>query len=157
MNALAYLLSATLLCVLGGGCATYNVTERVIEINDVQTNGESPAQAWISPLLATNLFHDVLGRLGSAGYIASTHESRNPANPVWVEYDCQFTQKSAFSFYLTLETDGKHISFRGITGLDKEGLAALQKAVKLYREALDERQIKYKVRTHITYNNLIKS
>jgi len=154
MNASAYLLAASL-CVLGSGCATdpTELTSCVIEVSAVQTIGP----AGLSPSLAANLFHEVLSRLGSSGYVAATHEYRDPANPMRVEYDSQFTVTGASSVDLTLVLDGKHVTFRGDTDLEPESVAELQKMIKLYRDSLDARQIKHRVRTFTYHPTMDKS
>ena len=153
MNAAAYLMWAASLSVLGSGCTTdpTELTSRVIEVSAVQTSGESPSPAGVSPSRATNLYHEILSQLGSAGYVAATHEQRDPANPTRVEYDSQFTVTGASSVDLMLVLDGKHVTFSGDTDLEPESVAELQKVVKLYRDSLDTRQIKYRVRT-FTYH-----
>ena len=153
MNASAHLLLAASLCVLASGCASdqTELTSRLIEVSAVQTTAESPSSAGLSPSLATNLFHEVLSRLRSAGYVAPTHEQRDSANPTRVEYDSQLTAIGASSVDLTLVLDGKHVTFSGDTDLEPESVAELQKVIKLYRDSLDARQIKYRVRT-FTYH-----
>ncbi len=157
MNASAYLLLAASLCVLGGGCATGDLTSRVIEIRAVQTQTKSSGHAGLSASVATNLFHDIASRLGSLGHVNPPHQYRVPTNPAWVEYAVQFTPEGASSVDLTMEIDGKYITFCGETDIESESVAALQKAMKLCREALDELQVKYKVRIHTTHLMLIKS
>jgi len=153
MNAAAYLMWAVSLCVLGSGCAS-DLTSRVIAVSTVQTTGESRSPAGVSPSLATNLFREVLSRLASSGYVTATHEQRDPANPMRVEYDSQFTATGSSSVDLTLVLDGKHVTFSGDTDSEPESVAELHKVVKLYRDSLDTRQIKYRVRT-FTYHPTI--
>lgn len=157
MKALAFLLLAASLCVLIGGCATDGMPERVIEISAVQTEGESPGHARLSPALATNSLHDVVSRLGAAGYVVYTHEHPDPANPMRLDYGFSFTPEGAYTIDVTLSMDGKHIIFHGESDPSPKSVAALQQAMKLCRESLDERQIKYKVRTFTTHLYTIPS
>lgn len=157
MNTSAFLLLAASLCVLGGGCATDGITERVIEISAVQTEQESSGHAGLSPSVATNLFYNVASRLGSLGYVNPPHQHGDPTKPTWIEYSVQFTPPGANSVELTMDIDGKHITFHGMTDTEPESLMSLQKAMKLCRDALDERQVEYKVRVFATHLTFIKS
>jgi hypothetical protein len=151
MNASAYLLLAASLCVLGGGCATDGIPERVIEINVVQKETESLGHAGLSGTEATNLFYDVASRLGSLGRATSPHHYNPfPTKPTWVEYGVSFVAEGGYSVDLTMHIDGQRITFRGETDVDPKSVAALRKAMKFYQQSLDERNIKYTVRRYTT-------
>ena len=155
MKAFAFLLLTASLCVLGGGCATDGISERVIEISVVQTKGESPGHAGLSPAQTTKLLHEVVSRLGSAGCVVYTHEHPDQANPNQLDYGFSFTPEGAYTVDVDTSMDGKHITFHGETDVDPNSIAALQKVMKLCRESLDERQIKYHLRTFTAHAFLI--
>lgn len=152
MNARAYLLLSAVLCVFAGGCATPDgVPVRVIEVSAAQTETEPSGPAGLSAAVATNLFYDVTGRLGRSPANAPQQDYPDPKRPKWIEYAAQFTPEGGQTIDLTLDMDGKQITFRGITGLDDpKSIAALQTVMKLYEESLDERHIRYKVGTFKT-------
>ena len=151
MNTSAYLLLAASLCFLAGGCATDDLTLRVIEIRATQNEAATSGHAGLSASVATNVFHDVAGRLGPLGYVNSPHHHNpDPANPAWVEYAVSFTPPGASSVDLTMDLDGKHVTFHGETDDDPPSVTALEKAMTLCRQALDERRIKYRVHTFTT-------
>lgn len=157
MNARAYFLLAVLASVLGGGCVTNGMADHVIEIRAAQREGEPPGYAGLSASVATNLFYDVASRLGSLGFSNPPHHYNLP-DPARVEYAVQFTPEDSSSVDVTMDMDGKHIIFRGETDADdRASIAALQKAMKLYQESLDERHIVYQVRTFTTHLYLIPS
>jgi hypothetical protein len=153
MNVPAYLLLAATLSVLGGGCATDATDDglplQVVEISAVQTETESSAHGGLSAPVATNLFNDVASRLGSLGSVG--YLTHYPTKPTCVEYTVTFTPPGANTVDLYMDIDGKNITFRGETDTDPKSVAALQKAMTLYRGALDERQVKYEVRTYTTH------
>jgi hypothetical protein len=144
-----YFLLAASLCILGGGCAADSPTMRVVEICAVRTETESSGAAGLSASVATNLFHDLATHFGRLGRVLYENHYGNPRRPTWVEYSVHFTPDEANSVDLFMDIDGEHITFRGMT--EPETIAALQKAMKLCRESLDERRIKYTVRTYETH------
>ena len=148
---------AALVCVPGGGCATDSMTDHVIEIRAAQREGKPPGHAGLSAAVATNLFYDVASRLGSLGFANPPHHYNLP-DPARIEYAVQFTPEGSSSVEVTMDIDGKHIIFRGETDADDRArVAALQKAMNLYQESLDERHIIYQVRTFTTHLYLIPS
>jgi len=149
MNRMAYLLLAASLCILGGGCAADGLTMRVVEIRAVQTETESSGAAGLSATVATNLFHDLASRFGGLGRVLYANHYGDPGKPAWVEYSVHFTPNEANPVDLFMDIGGEHITFRGMT--EPETIAALQKAINPCRESLDERRIKYTVRTFETH------
>lgn len=156
MNASANFLLIFSICILAGGCATDDgIPVRITEIRVAQKGPEHARHAGLSASVATNLFYDVASRLDSLGRVNPLHQSHaDSTKPTSVEYEVTFTPEDASTVGLTMEIDGKHIIFRGDTDVDPKSLAALQKAMKLCREALDKRQIKYKVRTFTAHEFL---
>ena len=120
-----------------------------------QLQPEAAEQSGLSASLATNIFYDVVNRLS---YVVNgdprrinRHQYNDPVNPTWIEYTAQLTPEGANSVGLALEIDGKHIIFHGNTDPGPKEIAILQQSMKLFQEALDERQIKYKIKTFTAY------
>jgi len=155
MKHLPFLLLGFSLCALGGGCKTPGVPVRYIEIHANQLQAEAAAQSGLSASLATNIFYAVVNRL-SQTVIAdprriNRHQFTDPARPAWIEYTARLTPEGVNSIGLALDMDGKHIVFRGHTDPGPKEMAILQQSMKLFQEALDERQIKYKIETFTAY------
>lgn len=144
------------LCVLGDGCATDNDLH-VIEIRAAQAR-ESSGHPGLSASVATNLFQDVASRLGSLGLANPPHcINPDPAKPAWVQYDVSFTPEGGYTVDISMDMDGKHITFIGTADIDPKTDAALRKAMKLFLESLDARRIKYTVREISTHEILMPS
>jgi len=121
----------------------------VVEIRTVQTETESSGAAGLSAIEATNLFHDLASRFGSLGRVLYANHYGDPTKPAWVEYSVHFTPDEANSVDFFMDIDGEHVTFRGMT--EPKTISAFQKAMNLCRESLDERRIKYTVRTFKTH------
>jgi hypothetical protein len=157
MKALTYLLLAALICVLGAGCASDDLTERIIEIKARQTETDSSGHG-LSASAATNVLHEVKSRLTSLlGYTVYENKYPSQENPGGIEYSLHFTPEGASSVDITLDMDGKHVVFRGDTDTDAASEAALQKAMNLFQEALDERGVRYRVRSFTVHEYMIPS
>jgi hypothetical protein len=142
MNTLAHLCLLATLCLLAAGCATSEPpSNRLIQItaNRVENN-----PAGFSAILATNIFYDLAAHLERANPM---HIYPDQANPAWPEYAVSFTPVGASTIDLTLDIEPKHIIFRADAELDPASLAATEKAVSFYRQALDDRKIKYTLRS----------
>lgn len=149
-----YLLLAALVCVLGAGCASDDLPERIIEIKAGQTEAASSSHGRLSASDATNVLYEVKSRLGHGVFV---RKYPNPGNFGGVEYSIGFTPEGASSVNVELVMDGKHVIFRGDTDADPPSEAALRKAMKVFQEVLDERGIKYRVRSFIVHAYLIPS
>jgi hypothetical protein len=158
MRTSIYLLLAVLLCVLGAGCASDDLTERIVEIKAAQVEGDSSSHDGLSASDATNILHEVKSRLASRlGYTVFENKYPNPNNIGTVEYSIHFTQQGASTVGITLDMDGKHVIFRGDTDADAPSEAELQKAMKVVQGVLDERGIRYRVRSFTEQEYLIPS
>jgi hypothetical protein len=146
------------LWILGGGCATDDdgLSVRVIEIRVTRTEADFPDHPGLSAVVATNLFQEAASRLDSLGRVNSVHHyNPEPSKPAFVEYAVSFTPEGAYTVDLTMDIDGKYITFRGEGDIDPKTDAALQKAMKLFQESLDRRRIRYRVRAFSTHETMI--
>jgi hypothetical protein len=158
MRTSIYLLSAALVCVLGAGCASDDLTERIVEIKTTQAKVDSSIHGGLSASDATNVLHEVKSRLASRfGYTVFENKYPSQENPGGVEYSIHFTQQGASTVGITLNMDGKHVIFRGDSDADAPSEAELNKAMKVVQEVLDERGVRYRVRSFMEQEYLIPS